>query len=144
VIDERLAAVTVSVVPAEMVPDAALMFVVPTVRLWARPVASTVATDGLDEDQVTDEVISSMEPSEKAPVTVTCWLRPFAILGAAGASAMDTSIAGETVNVAVPETPRKVAMMVEDPTVTALDCPAPLTVATAVVEDDQVAAEVKS
>ena len=70
--DERLAAVTVSVALAETVPDATLMVEVPTDTPWTRPVAPTVATAGLEEDQVTEEVTSREEPSEKAPVAVTC------------------------------------------------------------------------
>ena len=70
--DERLAAVTVSVALAETAPDAAPMVEVPTDTPWARPVAPMVATAGLEEDQVTEELTSCEEPSEKAPIAVTC------------------------------------------------------------------------
>ena len=71
-------------------------------------------------------------------------MRPFATPGIAGVSAMETKVAGLTFNVAMLEIPPKVAVMVAEPTDTAFDLPAAVTVATAVAEDDQVTTEVKS
>jgi hypothetical protein len=140
--DERLAAITLSVVFAVTLPDVAPMVDVPADTDWTRPAASTVATDPLEDDQVTEEVMSL--EFEKVPSALICWPRPFATLGAAGISAMEIRVAGLTFNVVVPETPPKVAVMVAEPTDTALDLPAVVTVATAVAEDVQVTTEVKS
>ena len=62
--DERVAAVTVSVVVAETAPDFAVMIEVPTVRPRTTPVESTDATDASDEDQTAEREISRDEPSE--------------------------------------------------------------------------------
>jgi hypothetical protein len=58
-------AVTVNVVVAEMAPEAALMVVAPTDSAEARPdLVPIVATEALEDVQVTDVVMSFMEPSE--------------------------------------------------------------------------------
>ena len=72
VMDERLAAITVSVVFVVTLPDAAPMVDVPTDTPWTRPAASTVATDPMDDDQVTEDVMSLEVPFEKAPIAVIC------------------------------------------------------------------------
>ncbi len=72
VMDERLAAVTLSVVFVVTLPDVAPMIDVPTDTPWARPVAPTVATDPLDDDHITDDVMSLDVPFEKVPSAVIC------------------------------------------------------------------------
>ena len=49
-----------------------------------------------------------------------------------------------TCNVTALEVVPNLAVMIVEPTATAFDCPQGLTVATAVAEDDQVTAEVRS
>ena len=63
VIKLRVAAVTVSVVLPDLLPDVAVMTDVPAVTPVARPPGFTVATEMVTEDQVTDEVISRDMPS---------------------------------------------------------------------------------
>jgi hypothetical protein len=58
VMEDRVAVVIVRVVFPEIVPEVAVIFAVPGARAVARPLASTVAVDGLDEAQVTWGVIS--------------------------------------------------------------------------------------
>ena len=69
---ERLAGITVSVVFVVTLPDVAPMVDVPTDTDWTRPAASTVATDPLEDDQVTEDVISLEVPFEKVPSAVIC------------------------------------------------------------------------
>ena len=52
-IKDRVAGVTVRVVLPRIVPEVAVMVAVPAARVVARPLLSTVATDGLDELQMT-------------------------------------------------------------------------------------------
>jgi hypothetical protein len=54
----RVAAVTVRVVLPEILPELAVTVVVPTATAVARPLLLTVPTAGLDEPQVTWELIS--------------------------------------------------------------------------------------
>ena len=56
--------VTVRVVFPEILPEVAVIVVVPTAMAVARPLLLTVATDVLDELQVTWVVISWFVPSE--------------------------------------------------------------------------------
>jgi len=56
--------ITVRVVLPEIVPEVAVMVVLPVVTDVTSPLLLTVATDGLDELQVTCVVISLIVPSE--------------------------------------------------------------------------------
>jgi hypothetical protein len=67
-----LGAVTVSVVVPDMLPDEAVIVVVPVATGVALPVLLTVATDGAVELQVTDSVIFWAELFENEPVAVNC------------------------------------------------------------------------
>ncbi len=49
------------------------------------------------------------------PVAVNCWLVPLAMLGLAGVTVIETSAAGFTVNVVVPETLPDAAVIVVVP-----------------------------
>jgi hypothetical protein len=143
VIDASVAEVTVSVVEPEMVPDAALMVAVPAVRAEADPLEPaallTVATAALDELQVADAVRSWVELSAYLPVAVNWRLVPLAMLGFAGVTEMDTSVAGVTVRVVVPDTVPDEAVIVVAPVdadvAKPLEPAALLIVATAVVEE---------
>jgi hypothetical protein len=70
VIDCSVAAVTVSVVLPEMPSEVALMTDDPTLTLEARPVAETVATEVVPDDQVAEDVIFREVPSEYVPIAV--------------------------------------------------------------------------
>ena len=70
--ETNVAAVTVRVVEAEMVPDTAVIVVVPAATGVAMPVLLTVATDEAVELQVTDVVIFWFELFENVPVAVNC------------------------------------------------------------------------
>jgi hypothetical protein len=62
--DFRVAAVTVSVVEPETPPEVAEMVEVPEATADARPEELTVATEVLEEAQVTEEVMSWVLLSE--------------------------------------------------------------------------------
>jgi len=82
------------------------------------------------------------------PVAVNCCVKPFAMLGFAGVTAMETSEAPVTVNVVDPEMPLIDAVIVVEPAPTAVASPmvlpAALMVATLVVPDVQVTEDVMS
>ena len=62
--DVRVGLVTVRVLLPEAVPEVAVMVAVPWAMAAARPLRSTVATDVLDELQMTCVLISKLAPSE--------------------------------------------------------------------------------
>jgi hypothetical protein len=68
----ELGAATVSEVVPEMLPDEAMIVVVPAATGLAMPVLLTVATDGAVELQVTDAVKFWFELFENVPVAVNC------------------------------------------------------------------------
>jgi hypothetical protein len=136
--------VTVRVVFAETSPEVAVMVVVPAVTAVASPLLSTVATAVLEELQVTEMVTSWVVPSEKVPVAVNCWVVPPGTLGLAGVTAMEDKVAEVTIRVVPPETSPEVAVMIVVPAVRPLAKPVRLTVATAVLDDPQVARAVIS
>jgi hypothetical protein len=90
-IDDRIAGVTVRVVFPEILPEVAVMVAVPAPTAVARPLLFTVATDVLDELQVTCVVISWLVPSEYVPEAVNCLVTPTGTLGLAGVTDMETS-----------------------------------------------------
>jgi hypothetical protein len=75
---------------------------------------------------------------------VNCCVVPFAIDGFAGVTAIDTGIAGVTVKVVLPVNPPEEALTWDVPCATPLARPPELMVATAVLEDTQVAELVRS
>ena len=57
------------------------------------------------------------------PVATNCWVLPAATDGLAGVTAMETSVAGVTVNVVLPLIPSFVAVIVVDPADWLVDSP---------------------
>jgi hypothetical protein len=96
----RIAGVTVRIVFPEILPEAAVMVAEPVVTAVARPLLLTIATDVLEEDQVTCVVISWLVPSEYVPEAENCLVFPAGMLGLAGVTAIETSAA-----VGVPPSP---------------------------------------
>jgi hypothetical protein len=70
--ETSVAVVTVRVVEAEMLPDTAVIVVVPAATGVAMPVLLTVATDGAVELQDTDAVKFWFELFENVPVALNC------------------------------------------------------------------------
>ena len=71
----------------------AVMFVVPTPTPVARPVALIVAAEMFDDAHVTELVRFCIVPSLNVPVAVNCCVRPLAIEGFDGVTAIDVSVA---------------------------------------------------
>jgi hypothetical protein len=105
--DTSVAGVTVSVVDPEMLPDVAAIVVEPAATEVASPLEPAkllmAATAAADELQVTDSVRSCVVLSENVPVALNCCVVPGAMLGLAGVTAMETSVAGVTVTVVDPD-----------------------------------------
>jgi len=137
--EDRVAGVTVRVVFPEILPEVAVMVVLPAATAVASPLLLTVATAVLDELQVTCVVISLVEPSAYVPEAVNCLVFPAGTLGLAGVTDMKDKVAGLTVRVVFPEILFEVAVTVVFPAARAVARPLPLTVATAVLDDLQVA-----
>ena len=126
-IDTSVAELTVRVVEPEMLPEVAVIVVLPAATGVTCPLEPAallmVATDALDELQVTDVVIFCVLLSEKAPVAVNCSVVLRAMLGLAGVTEMDTSVAELTVRVVEPEMLPEVAVIVAVPAATGVTCP---------------------
>ena len=107
-----------------------------------------VATPSADDDQITDVVRSWVVASVKTPVAVNSCVVPFAMLGSGGVTSMESRVADVTVSVVVPVSAPKAAVIVVEPTATALARPwEPMAfeiVAIPGSEDDHVADAVRS
>lgn len=75
-IETSEAAVTVSTVEPEIVPEVALMVAVPIPTLVANPVVLIVAVVMVLDTQVALAVRFCVLPSVKVPVAVNCWVVP--------------------------------------------------------------------
>jgi len=151
-IDTSTAGVTVRITLPDTPPLLAETVVSPMPAVRARPIEPAalliVATPVFVEDQVTCVVRSCVELSEKTPVAVNCRVIPFATLGFAGVTPIDTSTAGVTVNVVLPVTPPLLAETVVLPTPVVVAKPfepAPLLmIAAPVLDEDHVTSAVTS
>src|SRR5689334_16266931 len=98
------------------------MTVVPVPTLVASPSDPTllliVATVSTLVSQATEVVRSCVVASEYVPIAVNCWVVPLAIEEFGGVTAIDWSTAALTYNVADPEMPLNVAVIVVPPALT--------------------------
>ena len=151
-IDMRGAAVTLSVVMPTMavapVPLVAEMTDVPTAAPDARPAAVIEAVAAVADAQVTIAemscVVMTFAASLNVPVATNCCVVPFAIVGAPGVTAIETSVAVVTVSVVCPTIVPLVAEITDVPPATPVARPAAVIVAVAAVADAQVAVAVRS
>jgi len=88
---------------SEKLSKPAVMVVIPAATAMAKPLLFIVATDVLDELQLTSEVKSWVVPSENVPVAVNSWLNCRGMLGLAGVITMEDKAAEVTVSVVLPE-----------------------------------------
>jgi hypothetical protein len=128
--EDSVAEVTVKVVFPEMLPEVAVMVAVPGVMGVPSPLLLIDATDGLEDCQVTCVVISWLVPSEYVPEAVNCSASPTGMLGLAGVTAMEDSVAEVTVRVVFPPKSPVMALMVAVPGVIAVARPLGVTVTT--------------
>ena len=82
--------------------------------------------------------MSKLVPSENVPVAVNCWVDPTSMLGLAGVTTMEDTIAEFTVKIVLPEIFPEVAVMVEVPAATDVTRPLLLIVAADVFDEFQV------
>lgn len=126
-IDCRVALVTVNTVDAEILPQVAVIVLLPLATEVAKPreppALLTTATAELEELQVTNAVMSCVLLSEYAPVAVKGFVVPSAMLGLLGVIVIDTSVAAVTVNAVDPVILPSVAVMLLLPAVTMLAHP---------------------
>lgn len=88
--EESVAAVTVIVAVAVLPPNVAVITLEPMFTADARPFALIVAVDNVPEVHVAVAVTSCVLLSEYVAVAANCCVVPFAMDGAAGATAMET------------------------------------------------------
>jgi hypothetical protein len=132
------------VVLPEIVPEVVVMVAVPPATAVARPLLSILATNVLDELQVTCVVTSWLVPSEYAPEAANCWVDPTCIFRLADVTDMEDRVAEVTVRVVLPAIVPEVAVMIGVPAATAVARPLPLTVAFDVLVELQVTCAVIS
>lgn len=143
--ETRAGAPTVSCAVPEVCPTEAEMLVIPCPALLASPAVPglllTIATAVEDEFHVAVPVKSWVLPSLYVPVAVNCCVAPSEIEADGGLTAIETNIAGVTVNVAAPLNIPEDALIVVVPTAKALASPcdpeASLIVATFAAEELQ-------
>jgi methylglyoxal synthase len=113
--DTSVAAVTVNVVLPLTPPSVAVMTDDPVFTDDASPALppafEMVAVPVVPDVQVTAVVRVCVVMSVYVPVAVNWRVRPFAIDGAAGVTAIETNVAAVTVSVVLPLTPPKVAVI---------------------------------
>ena len=141
--DTNVAVVTVKVVDPVTLPLVALMVVLPTFKADARPVVLIVAVAMLEDAHVTLLVRFCVLLSLYVPVAVNCWVSPAAMVGLAGVTAMDSSVAVLTVSVVEPDTLPLAAVIRLVPTFTPVARPAALMVAFAGVPEVQITLAVR-
>ena len=137
-IEVNTAAVTVNVADPVIVPEVAVIVVVPGVRLVASPPLLTVAIAVADEVHVTVLVRVCVVPLLYVPVAVNCCFSPAGTDGDAGVTAIEVSTAAVTVNVAAPWMVPDVAVIVAVPFATLVASPPLLIVAIVVADEVQV------
>jgi hypothetical protein len=93
--EDRVAEFTLKVALPEMLREVAVMVEVPDETAVPSPLASTVATDGLEEVQVTCVVMSLVVPSEYVPKPVNCPLTSAGTFGLPGVTDIETSSAAD-------------------------------------------------
>lgn len=106
---------TVNVVAPEMVPRVAVMVEAATPTPVASPVMPIVATEVLEDVQVTVLVMVFTLPSLYVPLATNCFVAPVAIVESTGVTLMDASAAAVTVRTVEPEMLPLVAVMVALP-----------------------------
>jgi hypothetical protein len=118
------------------------MVEVPAATDVAKPLLFNVATDVLDELQMTWVLISKLVPSENVPAAVNCWVIPAGVLGMlglAGLRDMEVRVAEVTIMIVVPEMFPERAVMVAVPRPIPMTKPVLLTVATEALDELHVA-----
>jgi hypothetical protein len=121
--DANIAAVTVSVAEPLIVPEVAVIVVVPCVTVVAKPLVLTVATDVAEDVQVAVFVRFCAVPLLYVPVALYCCVLPAATEALEGVTEIEVKTAAVTVSVADPLILPNVAVIVDVPALTPLAAP---------------------
>jgi hypothetical protein len=121
--DANIAAVTVNVAEPLIVPEAAVIVVVPSATVVAKPLVLIVAIDVAEEVQVAVFVRFWVVPLLYVPVALYCCVLPAATEAVEGATEIEVKTAAVTVSVAVPLILLNVAVIVDVPALTPLAAP---------------------
>jgi hypothetical protein len=135
--------VTVMVAVPAMAPLLAVTIAVPGATDTTTPALVTVATAGLLEDHMADDVRFLVRRLLYIPVATRLWVVLAGMLAEGGVTAIEVSVTG-TVTLAWPLTVPKLAVMVALPVAIDVTTPEVLTVATAASLDDHTASAVRS
>ena len=120
-----------------MLPEVAVMCVVPVPFAVAKPLLSIVATLVSDDFQVTALVMSTVVPSSSVPIAVNCFVPSEAIEALLGLTAIERRLATVTVTLVEPLIVTEVAVTLIVPYETPDTKPPSDTVATVVSSEDQ-------
>ena len=120
-----------------MLPEVAVMCVVPVPCAVAKPLLAIVATLVSDDFQVTAFVMSTVDPSSSVPMAVNCFVSPEVIEALVGLIAMERKFATVTVTLVEPLIVTEVAVTLIVPYETPDTKPLSDTVATVVSSEDQ-------
>jgi hypothetical protein len=123
--------VTVIVAAPFTLPSAAVIVVRPMPALVARPALLIIATDVVPDVHATVVVRVCVERSLNVPTALYCVVPPSGTVDVSGVTAIETSVAGVTVSAAEPLVAPSVAVIVDEPVVSAEAVPVIATVATA-------------
>lgn len=143
-IEIRLAGTTVNVAVSLNAPTVALMVAVPAATVDTRPVLSTVATEGVEELQVTALVRSCDEPSVYVAVATYCWRTPIPRVSPTGVTEMDVITGAFTARLVELLIAPKVAEMFVVPAATPVASPLASIVAIPTADDVQLTSAVRS
>jgi hypothetical protein len=89
--DFRVAAETVRDIEPAMVPEVAVMVLLPADFAVTTPVLLMVATAGFWEFHTTRAEMSVADPSLKCPVAANCWVAPIARVTLAGKTPIEVN-----------------------------------------------------
>ena len=120
-----------------ILPELAVMYVVPVPCAVAKPLLAMVATLSLDEPQVTASVMSTLVPSSSVPMAVNCLVWSERIEALVGLIAIERKLARVMVTLVEPLMVADVAVTLTVPGATPVTTPASETVATALSSEDQ-------
>lgn len=136
--DNSTAGVTVTVLVPTWPARLALTTQGPRFNAVTKPPPLMGATDGSAEVQLTCDEISRTLASENVPVAAICKVKPLAMPGSTGVTAMDCNVTALTVISVLAESAPVVAVIVEVPAASALARPPESMLATAGVFELQV------
>ena len=122
----------------------AVIVVVPAPTVVTRPELFTVATEVVEELQVTPFTRSWLDPSLYVAVAVYCWLKPMPRVKPTGVTEIELIVGAVTVRLVELLMLPRVAEIFVEPAATAVTKPFASTVATVVEDEPQVTSAVRS